>query len=69
MKEILTHFCAAAQPTTKLIIIDNVLASAAPVSHHFANIPGSGVPPIPEPLLPNLGMGGKFLYIFDMQVN
>jgi hypothetical protein len=69
MKIVLKQLRAAAQPTSKLIIADNIAPYACPSSGQFADIPGSDLPPVPEPLLPNLGVGGLFPYLFDMQAS
>jgi hypothetical protein len=68
MKKVLTRLRASAQSTTKLLLLDLIIPYAAPSSNEFPDIPGSGSPPVPEPLLPNLGIANSVAYWLDMQV-
>ncbi|KAJ6456668.1 O-methyltransferase [Mycena sanguinolenta] len=71
---ILTHLRAAALPTTKLVIIENIVQSACSgesTHPHVNSIPILGVPrkPAPPPLLANFGMAGAPLYYYDLTMN
>ncbi|KAJ7346168.1 O-methyltransferase [Mycena albidolilacea] len=71
---ILTHLRAVARPETKLVIIENIAASAcsSESTHpHASTIPILGVPrkPAAPPLLANYGMAGLPLYYYDLTVN
>jgi hypothetical protein len=68
MKKVLTQLRASAQPTTKLLLLDTLIPYAAPSINEFPDIPGSRNPPVPEPLLPNLGIASSIVYFVDMQV-
>ncbi|KAF7349733.1 hypothetical protein MSAN_01700100 [Mycena sanguinolenta] len=70
MVKILRHLRDAAQPTTKLVVIDRILMSAAraPASHE-ETIPGSTRSSAPEPLLPNWGMAKASMYYFDVSMH
>jgi hypothetical protein len=68
MREILKHLRAAAQPKTVLVILDNIMPYAAPSSNLHADIPGAATPPVPPPLLPNLGIVSAVPTGSDMQV-
>lgn len=68
MKKVLTQLRASAQPATKLLLMDSIIPYAAPSSDEFPDIPGSGNLPVPEPLLPNLGIASSTLYFVDLQV-
>ncbi|KAF7335899.1 hypothetical protein MSAN_02326900 [Mycena sanguinolenta] len=63
--------CAtAAQPTTKLVVVDRIPESAARV--HDASeeaILGSARPSAPMPLLPNWGVGKAEVYYYDMTMH
>ncbi|KAJ7054305.1 O-methyltransferase [Mycena amicta] len=65
--KILQNMRDAAQPKTKLIIIEKILslASAAPAT----DIPGAQKPAAPAPLLPNWGVGTAEFYFYDMAVH
>lgn len=68
---ILRHLRAAAGPDTKLLVSDHVLSYACTIKEgetEFANIPGAIHPPVPQPLLPNLGRGGVGAYQMDYQM-
>jgi hypothetical protein len=67
MKKVLNHLRASAQPTTKLILVDNIIPYAAHISDQFSDIPGSGSPPVPDPLLPNLGITSATSFMVDIQ--
>ncbi|KAJ7885501.1 hypothetical protein B0H14DRAFT_3128139 [Mycena olivaceomarginata] len=71
---ILTHPRAVARPETKLVIIENIAASAcsSESTHpHASTIPILGVPrkPAAPPVLANYGMAGLPLYYYDLTVN
>ena len=68
IKKVLTRLRASAQSTTKLLLLDIIIPYAAPSSNEFPDILGSGSPPVPEPLLPNLGIANPVAYWLDMQV-
>lgn len=68
VKTILSQLRASAQPTTKLLIMDNIVPYACPTSSEFPDIPGSEIPPVPSPLLPNLGIANARLFATDMTV-
>jgi hypothetical protein len=68
MKKVLIQLRAAAQPTTKLLLVEYIIPYAAPASNEFPDIPGSASPPVPEPLLPNLGIASSTSYMLDMHV-
>jgi len=70
----LTHLRAAALPTTKLVIIENIAATACAgesTHPHVNSIPILGVPrkPASPPLLANFGMAGLPLYYYDLTVH
>ncbi|KAJ6458222.1 S-adenosyl-L-methionine-dependent methyltransferase [Mycena sanguinolenta] len=67
---ILRHLHDAAQPTTKIMVIDKILLSAArmPDSDKEA-IPGAARPSAPAPLLPNWGVGKSELYFYDLTMH
>jgi hypothetical protein len=67
MREILKHLRAAAQPKTVLVIVDYILPYASPSNLH-ADISGAAMPPVPPPLLPNLGMVSAVPTGTDMHV-
>jgi hypothetical protein len=67
-KAILSQLRASAQPTTKLLIMDNIVPYACPCAGQFPDIPGSELPPVPSPLLPNLGIANARLFTTDMNV-
>jgi hypothetical protein len=58
--KILKNLRAAAKPTTRLVIFDSLMP-------HVCAVPG-GPPPPPSPLLGNVGAGGEFLTMLDLQV-
>ncbi|KAF7349731.1 Methyltransf-2 domain-containing protein [Mycena sanguinolenta] len=67
--ETLRHLGDAAQPTTKLVVVDIILESAARVPHSGEEaIPGSTRLSAPAPLLPNWGVGKATVYYFDMHL-
>ena len=63
---ILKHTRAAAQPDTRLLILDTLLSYAVPVSTAF-DVP-EGTPKPPVPLLLNGGYAGILPYYMDMMV-
>jgi hypothetical protein len=58
--KILKNLRAAAKPTTRLVIFDSLMP-------HVCAVPG-GPPPPPSPLLGNVGAGGEFLTMLDLQM-
>jgi hypothetical protein len=67
-KKILSQLRASAQPTTKLLLMDNIVPYASPSAGEFPDISGSDVTPVPSPLLPNLGIATSRLFTTDMNV-
>ncbi|KAJ7711011.1 O-methyltransferase [Mycena metata] len=72
--EFLQHLRDAAQPTTRLIVIENVLSLACPPSSSSdadaeRTIPGAERAKAPEPLLPNWGVGTAGAYYWDLVVH
>jgi hypothetical protein len=67
-KIIIKNCRGAAQPTTKLILVDNVVPYASPTGTQFSHIPGAEVPDVPFPLLPNLGGASASVYVADLSV-
>ncbi|KAF7349633.1 hypothetical protein MSAN_01689400 [Mycena sanguinolenta] len=67
---ILRHLRDVAQPTTKLVVVDKIVAGAArvPDSEKEA-IPGATRPSAPAPLLPNWGVGKAELYYYDLTMH
>ncbi|KAJ7679368.1 O-methyltransferase [Mycena polygramma] len=70
----LTHLRVAALPTTKLVIIDNIIASASggvSANSEVNRIPILGAPrkPAAPPLLANFGMAAAPLYYYDLTVH
>ncbi|KAJ7246822.1 O-methyltransferase [Mycena haematopus] len=71
---ILTHLRAAALPTTKLVIIESIVAPACTgksTHPHVNSVPilGAPRPPAPAPLLPNYGLAAAPLYYYDLTMN
>ncbi|KAJ7208208.1 S-adenosyl-L-methionine-dependent methyltransferase [Mycena pura] len=72
--EFLQHLRASAQPTTRLVVIENVLSVACPPAASSdaeaeRAIPGAARPKAPEPLLPNWGVGTAGAYYWDLIVH
>ncbi|KAF7349727.1 hypothetical protein MSAN_01699500 [Mycena sanguinolenta] len=68
--KILRHLRDAAHPTTKLVVIDKILESAAGVPDSGEEaIPGSARPSAPAPLLPDWGVGKASVYYLDVSVS
>ncbi|KAF7349730.1 hypothetical protein MSAN_01699800 [Mycena sanguinolenta] len=68
--KILRHLRDAAQPTTKLLVIERILVSAARASHSGEEaIPGSERPLAPAPLLANWGVGKASMYYLDVSMH
>ncbi|KAI5119287.1 hypothetical protein M0805_008066 [Coniferiporia weirii] len=63
---ILKTLRAAARPDTQLLIIDAILSYAC--EEESLQIPGNDMPRPPAPLLPNVGHGGTFGYMSDLQM-
>ncbi|KAF7349746.1 hypothetical protein MSAN_01701500 [Mycena sanguinolenta] len=67
---ILCHLRDAAQPTTKLVVIDKILESTARVPDTGEEaIPGSARASAPAPLLPNWGVGKAEVYYYDLMMH
>jgi hypothetical protein len=74
---ILRHLRAAALPTTRLVIAENILPFAARVDSEDSNlgeeeedrIPGAARPVAEVPLLPNWGTASADLYFLDLSVS
>ncbi|KAF7349631.1 hypothetical protein MSAN_01689200 [Mycena sanguinolenta] len=65
--KILRHLRDAAQPTTKLVVVDKIVVSAARVPDSKKEaIPGAARPSAPAPLLPNWGVGKAEVYYYDL---
>ncbi|EMD33481.1 hypothetical protein CERSUDRAFT_87325 [Gelatoporia subvermispora B] len=63
---ILRQLRDAATPSTKLVLIDNILPYACRADG--LAVPGARAPDVPEPLLPNLGGAGILPYCFDLSM-
>ncbi|KZV88449.1 S-adenosyl-L-methionine-dependent methyltransferase [Exidia glandulosa HHB12029] len=65
--QILKHLRDAAQPSTRLVMVDHILpyACAASALDASSNIPGASLEPVPEPLLANLGHVGGNAFSMD----
>ncbi|KAJ7617126.1 S-adenosyl-L-methionine-dependent methyltransferase [Roridomyces roridus] len=68
---ILQHLRAAAQPTTRLIVVDMILAYACPPSAAESGpetyaVEGTTRPSAPSPLLANWGPASSFAYTLDL---
>ncbi|KAF7349741.1 Methyltransf-2 domain-containing protein [Mycena sanguinolenta] len=67
---ILRHLRDAAQPTTKLVVIDRIPVSAGRVLDPGEDtIPGSTRPSAPAPLLPNWGVARPSVYYLDVTMH
>ncbi|KAJ6505369.1 O-methyltransferase [Mycena sanguinolenta] len=71
---ILTHLRQAALPSTKLVVIENIVQSACSgesTHPHVNSVPILGAPrkPASPPLLANFGMAGAPLYYYDLTMN
>ncbi|KAJ7512285.1 O-methyltransferase-domain-containing protein, partial [Mycena galericulata] len=63
--KILRNLRAAADESTKLLVVDNIVSYAC--SEHLSKeIPGVERPPPPAPLLPNFGHAGVLAYYTDL---
>lgn len=49
--------------------MDTIVPYACQSANTFSDIPGSAVPPAPQPLLPNLGKAGGLSTMADLQVS
>ena len=66
--QILRNLRVAAKPSTKLVIVDNIMAYAC--EEPAANeIPGAAITLPSAPLLPNLGEANSAAYLMDVQVH
>lgn len=68
--QILRRLREAAEPHTKLLIIDRILpyACRVPEDAGIAKVPGYESEEVPEPLPPNLGAGTSTAYSLDLNV-
>lgn len=64
-KKILKLLGDAAQPSTKLVLMDNIVPYTAP---NDTDIPGVQTSPMPYPLLENLGIGNFHTIRVDLHV-
>ncbi len=67
-KKILTNLRAAALPSTKLVLFEAIMPHACPGTGPYAYATRMGKEDPPYPLLANLGVGGGFATMIDMQV-
>jgi hypothetical protein len=65
--QILRRLREAAGPSTRLMIVDNLMSYAC-VNGHLKTIPGAEFPLPPAPLLPNHGHASAIAYFEDMQM-
>lgn len=65
--QILRHLRAAATPTTRLLVLDQILSYACP-DDSLQTIPGVATSRPPAPLLPNGGYAAAVGYYIDMQM-
>lgn len=66
--KILRQLRDAAGPTTKLIVIDSIMAYACPAPNNTKDITGLSGDDFPKPLLPNHGVANALPVLTDMQV-
>ncbi|KAJ7748947.1 S-adenosyl-L-methionine-dependent methyltransferase [Mycena metata] len=64
--KILKHLRSAALPTTRLVIMDEIVPIAGGRTFENADIPGSAQLFAQEPLLPNWGTASAEVYLFDI---
>ncbi|KAA1468514.1 O-methyltransferase [Dentipellis sp. KUC8613] len=64
---ILRSLREAATPTTRLLVIDNIISYASQ-EEDVQDIPGAKGPQPPAPLLPNWGQAGAVAYLADLQM-
>ncbi|KAJ7456930.1 S-adenosyl-L-methionine-dependent methyltransferase, partial [Mycena latifolia] len=66
--KILSQLRAAAQPTTKLLVLERIVRFVCGEDDSYSHIPGA-IPEImpPKPLLANMGVVGMVPYLIDMQ--
>ncbi|THG96712.1 hypothetical protein EW026_g5168 [Hermanssonia centrifuga] len=67
-KKILTNLRAAALPSTKLVLFEAIMPHACPGTGPYAYATRMGKEDPPYPLLANLGVGGGFATMIDMQM-
>ncbi|TDL27010.1 S-adenosyl-L-methionine-dependent methyltransferase [Rickenella mellea] len=65
---ILKHLREAATPSTKLLLVDNLMSFACPDTSPTTTIPGGASEPPPPPLLANYGHASAFLHMIDLQM-
>ncbi|KAK7002289.1 O-methyltransferase-domain-containing protein [Favolaschia claudopus] len=67
--QLLRRLREAAQPTTRLVVIERIVSLASPVSSAEEEaIPGAARPSAPAPLLANWGVAKTEAYFYDMAV-
>ncbi|KAJ7167796.1 O-methyltransferase [Mycena filopes] len=67
--DILRHLRDAAESSTRLVIIEKILAVAAPADTCEDDIQGAARPTARSPLLPNWGVGTAGFYYFDLTMH
>lgn len=65
--QLLRQLREAATPSTRLVIVDNLMSFAC-VNEELKKIPGALPPLPPAPLLPNGGHSSTIAYFEDIQV-
>ena len=69
MKIVLKQLRASAQPTTTLILMDNIVPYAASTAGKFSDILGPPTALPPKPLLPNFGIASGLVGTTDLQAS
>lgn len=67
-RQILKQLRISAEPSTKLVIMDQIVPYACSSGDTFADIPGAEVPLPPSPLLANLGVAKIQTPFMDLNV-
>lgn len=65
---ILQHLRDAAQPSTQLVVVDNIMAYACRDTRQSDALGTASVIRPPEPLLPNMGATNMISYLADVQM-
>ena len=65
--QILRHLRSSAAPSTRLVLVDNIMAYAC-VDNELKSVPGAEIPLPPAPLLANGGTANAVPYLQDLQV-
>ncbi|KAJ7289387.1 O-methyltransferase [Mycena rebaudengoi] len=65
---ILTHLRHAATPTTKLVLVEGIVPNVSRILE-VNEIPGASPQTAPAPLLPNYGVAGSKVYLYDMHMH